>query len=60
VIAALAASLLAVPPVAFVALNRVMVNTSLTKVLVGHSGLQLFSFNEHAHVDGDRALMTFR
>jgi broad specificity phosphatase PhoE len=60
VIAAVATALLDVPPETFVALNRIAVNTGLTKVLAGRSGLQLLSYNEQAHVDGDRNLMTFR
>lgn len=60
VIAAIATTLLDVPPDTFVALNRIAVNTGLSKVLAGRSGLQLLSYNEQAHVDGDRDLMTFR
>ena len=60
VIAAIATALLDVPPETFVALNRITVNTGLSKVLAGRSGLQLLSYNEQAHVDGDRSLMTFR
>ena len=42
------------------ALNKVAVNTSVTKVLVGRGGLRLMSYNEHAHLEHDRALMSFR
>lgn len=42
------------------ALNRVAVNTAVTKVLTGRSGLTLSSFNEHAHLEHDRALVTYR
>jgi broad specificity phosphatase PhoE len=34
-------------------LNRVVVNTSLTKVVVGSRGPTLVSFNEHVHLEGD-------
>ena len=33
-------------------LNPVTVNTAITKVVSGRSGLTLISFNEHAHLDG--------
>jgi broad specificity phosphatase PhoE len=60
VIAAIATALLDVPAETFVALNRIAVNTGLSKVLSGRSGLQLLSYNEQGHVDADRRLMTFR
>lgn len=41
-------------------LNRVMVNTSVTKVLRGRSGLTLSTFNDHAHLEHDRSLVTYR
>jgi len=37
-------------------LNPVTVNTAITKVVSGRSGLTLISFNEHAHLDGTDAL----
>ena len=33
-------------------LNPVTVNTAITKLVSGRSGLTLISFNEHAHLDG--------
>lgn len=60
VIAAIATALLDVPAETFVALNRIAVNTGLSKVLSGRSGLQLLSYNEQGHVDADRRLLTFR
>lgn len=33
-------------------LNPVTVNTAITKIVSGRSGLTLISFNEHAHLDG--------
>lgn len=42
-------------------LNRVIANCSLTKVVVGRSGLSLVTFNEHAHFEGgERRLLTYR
>jgi broad specificity phosphatase PhoE len=61
VIAALSACLLGLPDEAFVALNRVSVNTGVTKVVIGRQGTTLVSFNEHAHLEGpNRALLTYR
>jgi broad specificity phosphatase PhoE len=34
-------------------LNAVMVNTSVTRVVVGSTGARLLTFNEHAHLTGD-------
>ena len=36
-------------------LNRVAVNTAVTKVINGRSGLTLSSYNDHSHVEHDRA-----
>ena len=61
VIAALAASLIGVPERAFVPLNRVSVNASITKVIVGGRGKTLVSYNDHSHLEeagGD--LVTYR
>lgn len=41
-------------------LNRVIANCSLTKVVTGRSGLSLVTFNEHAHFEGTRGLLTYR
>jgi broad specificity phosphatase PhoE len=41
-------------------LNRVAVNTGVTKVVRGRGGLTLSTYNEHAHLDHDRALLTYR
>jgi broad specificity phosphatase PhoE len=42
------------------ALNKVAVNTAVTKVLSGRSGLTLSTYNEQAHLEHDRALLTYR
>lgn len=60
-IAATCARLLNVPPTGFVALNRVLANGSITKVVHGARGLSLLSFNEHGHFDGPmRDLVSYR
>lgn len=51
-IAAAAAPLLGVQPSGWPALQRVMVNTSVTKVVRGQRGITLVSFNEHGHLEG--------
>lgn len=42
------------------ALNRVAVNTAMTKVLRGRTSLTLSTYNEHGHLEHDRALVTYR
>jgi broad specificity phosphatase PhoE len=42
------------------ALNRVAVNTGVTKVIAGRRGLSLSTYNEHTHLEGDRTLLTYR
>ena len=38
--------------------NTVLVNTSLTRIVVGSTGARLLTFNEHPHLDGE--LLTYR
>lgn len=38
--------------------NTVVVNTSVTRVVVGSTGARLLTFNEHAHLEGDH--LTYR
>jgi broad specificity phosphatase PhoE len=60
-IAAIAVTLLGLPPEGFVALNRVAVNAGVTKVVTGASGATLVSFNEHAYLERPgRSLLTYR
>ena len=60
-IAALAGGLLGAPALAFPALNRVMVNASVTKVAIGAGGVNLIGFNDHSHLEEvDRGLVTYR
>ncbi|TWG12343.1 broad specificity phosphatase PhoE [Actinoplanes teichomyceticus] len=42
------------------ALNRVSVNTGVTKIISGRSGLSLSTFNEHTHVEREPRLLTYR
>lgn len=41
-------------------LNKVAVNTAVTKVISGRSGLTLSSYNAHGHLEHDRSLITYR
>jgi len=41
-------------------LNKVAVNTAVSKVLRGSRGLTLSTYNEHGHLDHDRRLLTYR
>ena len=60
-LAAACVALLDLPASAFVAFNRVTVNTGVTKVVHGRGGTSLVSFNEHAHLEqGARSLVTYR
>ena len=60
-IAAVCCALLELNPSSFVALNRVQVNTGITKVVAGRRGLSLVSFNDHGHLEEvDPFLVTSR
>jgi broad specificity phosphatase PhoE len=61
VIAAICARLLGDRAELFPRLNRVLVNSGITKLAVGRAGTSLITFNEHAHIDeGGGALLTYR
>ena len=61
VISAICMRLLGLGPEGFLALNRVMVNAGLTKLVHGRSGTSLVSFNEHGHFAGpNRELLSYR
>ncbi|MFE1168294.1 histidine phosphatase family protein [Nocardiopsis sp. NPDC058789] len=61
VIATACATLMRAPEPVFVAMNRVVVNGSVTKLVHGRGGTRLLSFNDHAHLEhGGPDLMTFR
>jgi broad specificity phosphatase PhoE len=59
VIAACAAAVLGLPDLSLVPLNRVAINTGITKVISGGRGLSLISYNEHGHLEAD-GLVTYR
>jgi broad specificity phosphatase PhoE len=60
-IAALTGALLGAPALVFGALNRVLVNASVTKLAIGASGTNVVSFNDHSHLEEvDRSLVTYR
>ena len=60
VIAAVCGALLGLPAAGVVALNRVTVNAGLTTLVHGSRGMSLVTFNDHAHLAADRALLTYR
>lgn len=61
VVSAVCARLLGLPPDRWARLNRVIVNTGITKVVQGRGGLNLITVNDHAHLeDGDARLITYR
>ena len=62
VIGAICADLLGLGGEGLVALNRVTVNTGITKIVSGRSGTTLLSFNDHAHLEGPASptLLTYR
>ncbi len=61
VIAALGARLLGGHVDLFPRLNRVVVNSGISRLAVGRAGISLISFNEHAHLDeSDPRLLTYR
>jgi broad specificity phosphatase PhoE len=61
VVAALGAAVLQLPEQALVTLNRVSVNTGITKLVAGRRGITLVSFNEHTHLERSRPpLVTYR
>jgi broad specificity phosphatase PhoE len=60
-IAALVGGILGAPALVFGALNRVVVNAGVTKVVIGAGGVNLIGFNDHSHLEEvDRALVTYR
>ena len=53
VIAALCVALTGATPTSFMRFNRVMVNCSISRVIVGTGGSTLLSFNEQQHLTGE-------
>jgi broad specificity phosphatase PhoE len=60
VIAAFCAQALGLPEERWPGLARLLVNASITKVISGHTGTSLVTFNDHAHLEPDRGLITYR
>ncbi len=60
VIGVLVAAVLGLDPDQWPALARITVNGSITKVISGRAGRSLLTFNDHAHLEHDRALITYR
>ena len=60
VIAVVCAQVTGLPADRWPALARVVVNASLTKLITGSTGTNLLTFNDHAHLEGDRSLITYR
>lgn len=57
----LVAQLWDIPPQSWPQMSRTFVNTSITKILAGRSGLTLVSFNAHEHLAAlDSGLLTYR
>jgi broad specificity phosphatase PhoE len=60
VIAAYCALSLGLPVERWPSLARLVVNASITKIISGRTGTSLVTFNDHAHLEADRALITYR
>jgi hypothetical protein len=60
VIAAFCVQALGLPIERWPGLARLVVNASITKVISGHTGTHLVTFNDHAQLESDRALITYR
>jgi broad specificity phosphatase PhoE len=60
VIAVACAWLTGLPADRWPTLARVVVNTSVTRLITGRTGTHLLTFNDHAHLEGDRSLITYR
>ncbi len=60
VIAVACARLTGLPADRWPALARVVVNTSVTRLITGRTGTHLLTFNDHAHLEADRSMITYR
>ena len=60
VIAVACTQALGLPAGRWPALARVIVNGSITKFVSGRSGRNLVTFNDHAHLEDDRSLISYR
>jgi broad specificity phosphatase PhoE len=59
-IAVMTTHLLGLPTDRWPEFARIVVNAAFTKITIGRSGTVLLTFNDHAHFEGDRSLMTYR
>ena len=60
VIAVYCALALGLPVERWPGLARLIVNASITKIITGHTGTNMVTFNDHAHLETDRSLITYR
>lgn len=60
VIAGLVADALHLDPAGWGRLNTVIVNSSVTRLVVGRRGTTLVSVNDHAHLERDPSLLSYR
>jgi broad specificity phosphatase PhoE len=60
VIAAACALALGAPVEGWPGMARMIVNASVTKLITGRTGTNLLTFNDHAHLEHDRSLVTYR
>ena len=60
VIAVACAQALGLPADRWPALARIIVNGSITKFISGRTGTSLLTFNDHAHLEDDRSLISYR
>ena len=60
VIAAACTQLLGIDIETWPRLANVIVNASVTKIVSGRSGTSMVTFNDHAHLEGTRELITYR
>jgi len=60
VIAVACAQALGLPADRWPALARIIVNGSITKFISGRTGTNLLTFNDHAHLEDDRSLISYR
>jgi broad specificity phosphatase PhoE len=61
VISSVVADLLGLTPAALLGIHRIVVNASVTSVILGSRGRHLLTFNEHGHLQADdTGLVTYR
>lgn len=60
VIAVIAAYYLGLPLAEWPRLAQLTINTGMTRLITGSAGTRVLSFNDHAHLETDRSLMTYR